>query len=100
MASIQVIASKLALENGNGPVASVAPNLGLLGQAALGCQRTRRRNCLFMNVNADYRSTGGSGDAQRRASCSTFAHLDRPNREALVSAISKALGIVRSLRAA
>ncbi len=42
------------------------PKFGALGQGALGCQRTRRRNCLLMNVNADNRTTGGRGDAQRR----------------------------------
>ena len=48
-----------------------SPKLGPLGQATLGGKRTRCRNRLFMDINADNRTTGGSGDPQCRASCST-----------------------------
>ena len=45
--------------------------LGALGQAALGGKRIRGRDRLFMDVNADDRTAGGSGDPQGRASCAT-----------------------------
>ena len=47
------------------------PKSSDLAQAALGCKQTCGRNCLFMNVNPDDGTAGGSCDTQRRASGST-----------------------------